>query len=285
MGRLLAFVLIAVATLGDRDAFEARRSAVAEQEANARRTQIRAEIRALGTDDWAGDYYAGEGLAVNQSLTLAPSAGYVFEWHGCLGLYDRNYGALTAESCELRLSFTFENVREGLRGIDPVFTVVRWGERRYLVPSDDIVGFCSWVNMGWEPRTDMHGPYFLRRGDEAKPVSGAPEVPSEYREYLLPAPVDAIVSAVGERGLAPSSLNWRCRVFPLVVEAGAKQGLKVGMELVVIEPESFCQLVRITRVEGDRSEAVLPDFSFGNPAPRVGWRLSTRWRWIPSARE
>ena len=85
-------------------------------------------------------------------LDLAPKSGYVFEWHGCMGLYDRNYGAVTWTKDRLRLSFTLPNKREGFQGIDEKFIPVAWGDRKYLIPASDIVGFCNEVNAGDEPR-------------------------------------------------------------------------------------------------------------------------------------
>src|SRR5262245_11234809 len=101
----------------------------AEQAANLKRDQIRAEVEKLGAHPWAGEYYAGDGLGVNTVVLLAPKAGYVFEWHGCLGLYDRNYGPVAEKDGKLSLSFTFENSREGFHGIAPELVPVSWGAR------------------------------------------------------------------------------------------------------------------------------------------------------------
>lgn len=131
-------------------AFEDRRSAEAEAAAEARRAEIRTELATLGPHAWAGEYYAGDGLGVNISLTLAPRSGFVFEWHGCLGLYDRNYGAVTSQDRRLSLSFSFENERKGFAGLSPELIVVPWGSRVYLVPADDVIdppGLVKWVTV------------------------------------------------------------------------------------------------------------------------------------------
>jgi hypothetical protein len=98
-----------------------KQSQNAEQAAKSLRITIQDEIAALGNHEWAGEYYEGDGLGVNVSLILAPKSGYVFEWHGCLGLYDRNYGAVTLKDRRIRLSFTFPNKREGFQGIAEEF--------------------------------------------------------------------------------------------------------------------------------------------------------------------
>src|SRR5690349_21093382 len=74
----------------------------AESAARQRRGRIRTLIRFLPGHCWAGHYYTGDGLGVNVSLDLAPGAGYVFELHGCLGLYDRNFGAVSQTGETLR---------------------------------------------------------------------------------------------------------------------------------------------------------------------------------------
>lgn len=130
--------------------------------AHQRLEKIQAEIKANPAHPWAGDYFTGDGLGVNVSLTIAPNSGYVFEWHSCLGLYDRNYGPIQCTSNVIRLSFTFENKREGFEGISQELVPIQWGPRSYLVSTDDIIGFCNNVNQGTEPRKGAHGLYLLR---------------------------------------------------------------------------------------------------------------------------
>ncbi len=76
------------------DAMERKQSSDAEKTAKKLQEQIAKEVKTLRNHPWAGEYYAGDGLGVNTFLTIAPKSGFVFEWHGCLGLYDRNYRAV-----------------------------------------------------------------------------------------------------------------------------------------------------------------------------------------------
>lgn len=275
--RLPVLVVIVFATaaaaIGDD---EVKRSKRAELTAQLKRDQILAEIKRIGTHAWAGDYFAGNGTSANISVTLAPSAGYVFEWHGCFGLYDRNYGAITPANGRLRLSFTFKNTREGFEGIAPELVVVPWGERRYLVPSDDLIGFCNHVNKGAEPRTTADGFYLLRRGDENKDVRHFPEIPTEYRDYLLSTPVETTVLAVGRSTSRQIVPGVKFKDTQLTLEAGSKQGLKVGMEIVVVQPTDVFDSVRITSVSDRRAEAVMTQYGERARDPKPGWRLSTR---------
>jgi len=273
----LALTLVCLTVAADQD--EAKRSEKAENTATSKRRAILAEIKSLKSHEWAGEYYAGDGLGVNTSIALAPNSGYVFEWHGCLGLYDRNYGAVTWTNNRIHLSFTFKNERKGFQGVASEFVPVSWGPRRYLIPADDVIGFCNSVNEGRESRNSSHGSYFLRRGDGKMQVTGFPKVPEEYREYLLAKPVGATIIAVGTYTTRPSIVQWKFKDTPVTIDAGTRQGLRVGMELVVTKPRDIVESVRITKVEESRSEAVMVQAGEEEPGPKVGWRLSTQAPW------
>ena len=98
--------------------------------------KIRQELRHFKDDDWAGEYYFGDGLGVNVSLTLAPKNGFVFSWHGCLGLYDLNYGDVVFTDGAVKLLFKYPNKQEGFEGIASELLPVRWGKRHYLIAVD-----------------------------------------------------------------------------------------------------------------------------------------------------
>lgn len=51
---------------------------------------------------------------------------------------------------------------------------VIWGQRRYIVVTSQVAYFCEDIRQGWEPRTEINGPYYLRQGDWEKPAYGAP---------------------------------------------------------------------------------------------------------------
>ncbi|MGH7139355.1 MAG: hypothetical protein ACREHD_26720 [Pirellulales bacterium] len=238
-----------------------------ERAADTRRQIIRSEINSLASHEWAGEYYYGDGLGVNISLVLAPRSGYSFEWRGCGGLYDRNYGPLDQKKGRLRLSFTLPHNPNGLAGITEEIIPVAWGTREYLIPPGEMVRFCNDVNRGAEPRTGPHGFHLLRRGDEKKPVSGLPSLPDEFKRYLLTTPIEAEIVQVG----GPASSGTA-----IVLNRGTKHGFFPGMELHVIEPSDHLSSVKITAVEEDRSKAVVERIFDDEPEPGLGWKLSTR---------
>lgn len=276
---LRAIIILFFATVSVLSQDQDKNSSHAERAAETRRKQIRKELAKLKAPEWAGDYYAGDGLGVNTSLILAPVAGFVFEWHGCLGLYDRNYGAVTFTNGRIRLSFTLPNVRKGFQGVAPEFIPVLWGPRHYLVPSDDVVGFCNNVNQRSEPRSGARGTYFLRRGDEKEKAYGSPELPDEFQQYILSTPIQAAIVNVSHYTTRPSVGDWKFKDTLVTLSVGANKGLRVGMELVVTEPFNTVESVRITKTEDTHSEGIMTQAGENEPGPQVGWRLSTRAPW------
>ncbi len=279
MGTLVAFLLVygSVALADKRD--DAKYTDAAEKTAMQLQDHIQTAAKTLTNHPWAGEYYCGDGLGVNVSLLLAPGAGYVFEWHGCLGLYDRNYGKVTETNGRIRLSFTFKNERKGFQGIAEEFIPVPWGERHYLIPADDIVGFCNKVNEGTEPRDAGHGFYLLREGDEKHVASGFPMVPEEYRPYLLAAPIAAEIVNVNSVTTRPSVCEWRFKETTVTLDAGKDKGLRKGMKLHVVKPANLVESVLVTTVADSTSEAVMTQVGEKEPGPKKGWQLSTRCPW------
>lgn len=254
-----------------------QKSTGAETEAERRRTLIQAEISGMTKHPWAGEYYKGDGLGENCHLSISPRQGYVFEWHGCLGLYDRNCGSLSVQGHELQLQYTLPSQRRRGLGLAPILVPVTWGDRHYLVPNDEIIEFCNAVNIGSE-RGWESGRFFLRRGDPTETPTGDPHVPEEFKPYLLQKPIDAKILSVGKYTTEPSVVEWKFKITPVTIDAGSDSGLRVGMKLRVLEPPtpSAHQTVEITKVEQNRSEGVVEQMGEDEPDPVVGSRISTR---------
>jgi hypothetical protein len=158
------------------------------------------------------------------------------------------------------------------------FVPVRWGDRRYLIPEKERLVFCSVVNQEGLPRYMRSGPFSLRDVDRRKPPEGLPEVLSEWAPFLLQKPVAGTITEVLADHVA-------------ILSAGAKDGLKAGMEFVrtnrmrssrlrVLFTETDRCIVRISTPE----VGALPDSSPGpfammmlRPQPlEVGERVSSR---------
>jgi len=252
----------------------------AEKAENERRTTIQAELRKVPEHPWAGDYYQGDGRGVNQRIVLSPKAGFVFTWHGCLGLYDRNFGEVRQEKDALLLKFNYPNSQKGFQGIAGELVPVRWGERRYLVPSDAVAEFCNEINSGGEPRTHAHGRFLLRDKDWEKKVEGAPKLPEGYAGFLLKEPIQGKIVAVGDHKDREGISGVRFRTTTVTLNVGKKQGVVPGMRFFL--KDDSVNDAKVVRVLDEQSiaevEDILSDRSPGNP-PKVEVEVSTRPRW------
>jgi hypothetical protein len=177
------------------------------------------------------------------------------------------------------LDFAFKNERKGFRGLAEDFTPVRWGARRYLIPTDDIAGFCNEVNAGSEPRNDVHGRYPLRLGDEKLAVEGAPILPNEFAGYLLKKPIEGQIVEVRKSTTRPSVVDFKFKDTKVILNVGTNNGVKVGMRFFVIAGTERVESVDITTITGDRAEGVMTQIGEDEPGPDVGWKVSTRPRW------
>lgn len=198
---------------------------------------------ATGTPNIAaisGSYYFGDGLGVNCTLVLKPEGEFSFIWRGCCGVYDQNNGKAELKGDRLLLSPKNDNKRGGFRGTPEKFLVVHWGDRIYLVADEDrgsfgILDFCNAINQGDEPRKQRHGlGFYLRDKDWDKDAPGLPDLPKEWRDYLLKQPLRGKIVQVDRKQTA-------------TVNLGSKDGLKVGMELSA-QGEHWCQL-EVTGIE------------------------------------
>jgi hypothetical protein len=244
----------------------------ADANLSARKKQIQLELESLRQDSWAGHYYYGDGLGVNVELDLAPKSGFAFAWNGCLGLYDMNYGDVVESSGTIRLVPKLPNERKPFEGIEPEYVPIVWGDRHYLIATNEVVKFANSVNAGFEPREGSWGMFFLKREDVSKSASGSPRLPLEYSEYLLKHPIDAEISSIKN-----SRINKSERLTTVILNVGAPQGVKRGMEFYLYVPSGLYASATVKDVNDTSSEAEISQCCDDNAGPPVvGWKLSTR---------
>jgi hypothetical protein len=201
---------------------------------------LAADLSPVSLKDVVGDFYFGDGLGENCSLTLTKQGAFTFTWSGCLGIYDKNKGSASVQDGVVHIAPKNPNVQEGFRGTATDFFPVRWGGRMYLVPTNEIVQFCSEVNQGIEPRHARGGEYYLRRNDWDKPVAGKPAVPEPWSKYLLSRPVRGKITRLIGRQEA-----W--------LDVGADAGILEGMILVAQDHGKLMfSAVRVEAVEKAR---------------------------------
>ena len=250
----------------------------------AKRQKIETEIAQLKDHPWAGQYYFGDGLGANVSLTLAPENGFTITWYGCLGLYDQNHGTVDWDKDRntLKMSFAFEVEKGYIGRYASEYKPIRWGERVYLISANEIVQFCNDINSGREPRKGVHGQSFLRRGDEKKEAEGKPVLPEEFMPYLLDEPIDAAIVSVKDVRETRDIIDSRVFITTVFINKGKKDGLAPGMELYVMEPKNLVESMKLTKVVETQSEGEFRIWEcrgLRTPTPAEGWQLSTRPSW------
>lgn len=142
--------------------------------------------------DVTGDYYFGDGLGVNCSLTISKSNTFAFRWTGCLGEYDKNSGSFEWQGDLIVMHPQRPNNRDGFRGMSTRFYPVKWDSRMYLVAEEQMLGFCHKFSKGWrgEELLGRSDTYYRRypAGKMAEKGLGAakgqPGVPAMYRSIL-----------------------------------------------------------------------------------------------------
>lgn len=174
--------------------------------------------RPVPLESLAGSYYYGDGLGVNRMISIDPEGTYNYIWRGCLGVYATAYGRITLDAGGVAVLGPAEEGGEG--GLSLRLRVVRWGERTYLVPEDELLEFANEINHGDEPRSGAHGSFYLREDDWERPATGAPDLPAAYADLILAAPVRGKV--LGKKKGASDSFE---------IDLGTRDGLKPGMEL------------------------------------------------------
>lgn len=211
----------------------------------------------------AGEYAYGNGFDLNCTLVLSPDGRFVYKRCDCEVVVEEVRGTAVLQNGELVLQTEQprENWPSGMYG---VMIPVRWGQRLYLLPQDDFLGFSNQVNRGVEPiSTGSMGRYFLREGDWDRPADGKPSLPAEWQKRLLEQPVRGTVT-----GKDPSG-RW-------MINLGKKHGVYDGMELSAWATD-LRQFVTINVVEtGAESSAISIERSKPRDQQLTGWIVYSR---------
>ena len=109
------------------------------------------------------------------------------------------------------------------------YVPVKWGERRFLIPPDQLVEFRSDVLEGFD--SDNISGYgmescFRRTVDEDKPVSGVPVAPGRWQDYfygIIAKSIEATVTSVYTETGRYGKLHY------VTIDQGTADGLRRGM--------------------------------------------------------
>jgi hypothetical protein len=260
--------------------WELKHSDEVRAELERREQFFEAEMATRALPDWAGHYYSGDGLGKNIVIRIAPQGGFIFTWHGCLGLYDVNYGAVARRGDRLVMTFELPNDPHNF-GVPRELVPVRWGERNYLLTDEDLKPFVNAVNSGQEPQNHCVprcGYFLLRNGDDARPVSGQPELPAEYRRLLLDRPITGrVLRVLDEETEFDAAQSYGRRTIRVEIDLGSEDGVWKGMELYEGATPYIGSGFEVVETQGRRSVAIKREV-VGPEAPALepGTCVSTR---------
>jgi hypothetical protein len=248
------------------------------EKATRQRDAIRRELSSLDAHPWAGDYYEGDGLGANISLTLAPKTGVAATWTGCLGLYGANRGRIVENAGRLQFGFEAPN-DSGFGGFPDEVVPVAWSGRRYLLPEAEMVEFVNALHHGREPRDRLHGAFLLARGDEHKSVRGLPGLPDRYLRMIRREPL--VVGVLDAQRIADEKLRFdMCAVrYRLTFDRGREDGLTEGIRLKAIFPANVSEDARVVAATATQAVAEIERWEDGckaaDPQPDRSWTFST----------
>jgi hypothetical protein len=234
--------------------------------------------------EWAGDYYEGDGLGENVSVTLAPKAGIAFLNYGCLGLYGGDHGEIVEAFPDgLRLKLAFGDARNSFLSERIYF--VKWDTQRFLVPDWLMTRFINNYNQGGYARASMYGIPRLTKDGQPRRMFGAdapqgrPELPPKFAKLLHTKPATLKVTKVSDPASQNVTGQVNARACTIEFQGGADQGVYVGQEFrFPKEIRAAAGFIRITAVTATTSTGEFTAFySAGQKVevPTVGVTIST----------
>lgn len=213
-------------------------------------------------DDLAGKYFSGAPLGPWVHLSLRPDGTYTYTCDTDVGPLGDREGHIQLAGSSLTLVATGTPPPEPDAFVPSQLVVVRWSDRVYLVFEGEGPLFAAHVTRGEEPRTSEYGwfRFLLRESDWNKPTRGLPELPEQWRKWLLVTPVEARVTRTFARHRAE-------------IDAGARQKLEPGMLLNLVSKKYGSTDVRVVSVARDSS---VIENDYGDPPLVVGGRVTSK---------
>lgn len=227
---------------------------------------------------WAGRYLVGDGLGKNVHICIGPSGNVSYEWYGCEGLYDGNYGKIV------------ERLPDGMRikwEIDPSFSTyhevsermyfVTHAEDRFVISTDQLLDFVNAFNEGGFRRERLpaarlreFADWSLRR-DAVRDRNALPTLPAPYDKYVLREPTEWTIESMDIGSTETVTGEVKTLTASARIKGGSDQGAFVGMELPWRNEQSDFGTFTITKVDPGSCTAEFRSFFTRQGAlPRVG---------------
>jgi hypothetical protein len=219
--------------------------------------------------DLVGGYGCGDGYVI-QELTVYPSGTFSLVVSQDAGQPTRAVGTAEVVDGYLVLRSSTEEVKgQDLSGRWQLkYAPVVWGERVYLIADQEMIAFCSIVNLGVQRPHGRHPrwvkSFFVRATTEQAKVAGLPVAPPRWKPYLLKKPVRGRIAKVTGKKEAAVDLGEQDGLHPgmvLWVEGLGDDGMvkvdSVSARSCVVEIDDVF-VMRKTLIVGQRVFSMIP---------------------------
>ena len=190
-----------------------------------RRVMIEVDLKTGSHESWESTYYDG-----------SPTRGFARGW-----IISRKKGYVsTSRTTDMgtvkvkgdRIALVSESPTNGWGLMPEEYVVVPWDKQVFLGEPNELLAFCNEVNSGQLRRYRPSGQVLLRVEDFDKPrPTGFPQVPTEYKDYLLKTPITGSVIKMGEdkEDVAVWGQASLRSGTSLSLNVGKKDGVRAGM--------------------------------------------------------
>jgi hypothetical protein len=190
-----------------------------------RRMALLRELKDGPTLPWEGIF---------SRATFSASEGWVVSKSGYVSTGKvRDMGKV--ESISTRIKFISESPLHPFPGHSRTLEliVVQWGGRVYLVDPKLMISFCNAVNSGELLLSPLPALYYVKAGGGHKKPSTLPDIPGEYKDYLLKKPLAATILSVRtkETGVRIVGQPYPLTGIVVTVDVGSRDGVLPGMQL------------------------------------------------------
>ncbi len=235
--------------------------------------RIKQELENLQGNEWAGMYWAQEGLIDGAEFQWSLDSGFTVrsgnDFHR--GVEKVNYGNINFNGNLLTLSPEYLEKNKHTYTISSSFVPVKWDKQHWLIPSDKLILFIYAVNSG---DSDEILSFFVKYEDIKKSNNGLPDVSREYRKYLNRKPIKAKVTNV-------KIIDAKYSNYALTLNVGKSEGVIEEMKFYLINVKNVIITIEVTAVAEHTSTARI--FSIGSSGsynkeikPAIGWGFSSK---------
>lgn len=205
--------------------------------------------------DLEGTYQSSGGLGCVVTLELKGDSTFTYRMDSDVGNMETARGSV--ELVKDRVCFLPASESSLMKDslLSGPWVPIRWGKRFYLIPEKRMLSFVNSVNDGSEPRSSAIGEFPLRGKDFRRRVVGAPLLPDEWREYLLPTPLQGSLTHILDDKAAEVNLGRKDGLRPGMI-LWARSGAKGWFTLVVKDATDHTGIVSLDVGEGQLSAGI-----------------------------